>query len=129
MCELLGWFHSGGLVIIKQVTISPTGVRCFTSLQGACNLSLITYLTINRQTEASPIWCYALVTLDLKALPPIGPWNKLTEGDHRLHPIVQNVILVSRSEVTTWRNGFSCSDQLLGRKVVVVVTMGGGGGM
>ena len=45
MCELLGWFHSRGLVI-KQVTISPTGVRCFTSLQGACNLSLITHLTI-----------------------------------------------------------------------------------
>ena len=39
------------------------------------------------------------------------------------------VILVSRSEVTPWRNGFNCSHQLLGRKVVVVVTMGGGGGI
>ena len=68
----------------------------------------------------------ALVTPDLKALPPIGPWNTLTEGDHRLHPTVQNVILVSRSEVTPWRNGFNCSHQLLGRKVV---TMGGGGGI
>ena len=53
MCELLGWFNSGGLVI-KQVTISPTGVRCFTSLQEACNLSLITHLTINRQTVRHP---------------------------------------------------------------------------
>ena len=61
--------------------------------------------------------------------PPIGPWNKLTEGDHRLHPTVQNVTLVSRSEVTPWRNGFNCSHQLLGRKAVVVVTMGGGGGI
>ena len=46
-----------------------------------------------------------------------------------LHPTVQNVILVSKSEVTSWRNGFNCSHQLLGRKVVVVVTMGGGGGI
>ena len=65
-----------------------------------------------------------------QSITPLGPWNKLTQGDHRLHPTVQNVILVSRSEVTTWRNGFNCSHQLLGRKVVVVVvTMGGVGGI
>ena len=64
-----------------------------------------------------------------QSIPPIGPWNKLTGGDHRLHPTVQNVILVSRSEVTPWRNGFNCSHQPLGRKMVVVVTMGGGGGI
>ena len=64
-----------------------------------------------------------------QSITPIGPWNELTEGDHKLHPTVQNVILVSRSEVTTWRNWFNCSHQLLGRKVVVVVTMGGGGGI
>ena len=65
-----------------------------------------------------------------QSITPIGPWNKLTEGDHRLQPTVQSVILVSRSEVTPWRNGFNCSHQLCGRKVVVgVVTMGGGGGI
>ena len=109
MYELLGWFHSGGLVI-KQVTISPTGLRCFKSLQGACNLSLITHLTINRQTVRHPPYGVMLWSPQTsKHYPHIGPWNKLTEGDHRLHPTVQNVILVSRSEVTPWRNGFNCS--------------------
>ena len=42
-----------------------------------------------------------------ESITPIGPWNKLTEGDHRLHPTVQSVILVSRSEVIPWRNGFT----------------------
>ena len=42
-------YISGGLVV-KQVNISPTGVRHSTSLQGILYLSLITHFTINRQT-------------------------------------------------------------------------------
>ena len=46
--------------------------------------------------DASPIWCYSLVTLDFKALPPIGPWSELTEGDHSLY------LTVNIEYITHW---------------------------
>ena len=88
----------------------PIGPRHFTPIQGVCE-SFTNYSLYNKQThcEVSPIWCYAQVTSNFKALPPIGQWNTLRESDHSLPPIVKGVLLVSRSEVTPWSRGFNCS--------------------